>query len=93
MGEGFLDILRARDVSVGGLSVFVPHDFEGCDIHQSVALIITIPRSPSFMARGIVRHRSDTSHYFGIQITEIAPEHLRRLSNYVESRLAARAAV
>src|SRR5437899_2069920 len=38
MGDGFLEVLRARDISVGGVAVFVAHDFQGCSIDDGWAV-------------------------------------------------------
>ena len=37
-GEGFIDVLNAEDISLGGISVRVPHGFKHCDLHQAQAL-------------------------------------------------------
>ena len=43
MGTNSLDILHARDISVRGVGVLVPHLFEGCDIDSRVELVVTLP--------------------------------------------------
>ena len=73
MGNGFLDVFRARDVSQTGLGILVPHGFEGCDLLGEVELIVTLPGTPSFFAKGNLRHR--TRHgalsFFGVELTRI----------------------
>ena len=56
IGGNSIDILHARDISATGLGVFVPHGFEGCDLDQEVELVITLPGTRTFMARGVIRH-------------------------------------
>ncbi len=88
MGDGFLDVLHARDISVGGIGVVVPHRFVGCDISSQVEIVIRLPGHSPFMARGIVRHRAADTPFFGIEIVHISPENARRLERYVDGRLA-----
>lgn len=94
MGNGFLEVLRARDISVGGLGISVPHDFAGCDINSEVDLIVTLGRSRPFKTRGVIRHasRSGNDHVFGVQFSALAPEHLRAIESYVAAQLERSAA-
>ena len=95
MGPGFLDVLRARDVSQIGLGIFVPHGFEGCDLLGVVELIVTLPGSPSFSAAGILRHR--TQHcdvcFFGVELTRISDRDRLALRVYVNARRAQESAL
>ena len=90
MGPGFLDVLRARDVSQTGLGILVPHGFEGCDLAGDVELIVTLPGSISFSAAGILRHR--TRHagiaFFGVELTRISDRDRLALRAYVSARHA-----
>jgi len=95
MGTGFLDVLRARDVSQTGLGILVPHGFEGCDLLGDVELIVTLPGSPSFSAAGILRHR--TQHgaisFFGVELTRISDRDRLALRFYVNARHAEESAL
>jgi hypothetical protein len=90
MGEGFLEVLAARDIGVGGVAVCVPHDFRGCDIDRPVELVIKIGHEKPFMARGVIRHlsKAPADHFFGVKFTKVAPEHLEQIRRYVVRRLA-----
>jgi len=90
MGEGFLDVLPAYDIGIGGVAVSVSHDFRGCDIDEPVKLIITIGSDRPFSAQGIIRHLSKhaSGHLYGVQFTKIAVGHVRRIQRYVEAVLA-----
>ena len=92
VGPNSLDILNARDISVSGLSVYVSHRFEGCDIASEVELVITLPSVRAFKARGIVRHHTsqgDASPFFGVEFTEIQASHSELIASYVSERTAA----
>jgi len=85
MGNGFLEVVHARDVSVSGLSIFVAHDFDGCDIDTEVDLILTFGKSRPFKARAKIRHRSrdGSKHFFGLQFVDLAEEHRAAIARYV----------
>ena len=95
MGDGFLEVLRARDISVGGLAVFVSHDFNGCDIDDPVDVIIKLGQERPFTVRGIIRHasRHANDHFFGVKFSNLSAEHMERIRRYVERRLAEGGAV
>jgi len=90
MGDGFLDVLPAYDIGIGGVAVSVPHDFRGCDIDEPVNLIIKLGSDRPFRARGIIRHLSKHAdgHMFGVQFTNIAPDNVERIRRYVDAALA-----
>lgn len=90
MGNGFLEVLSARDISVGGLGVSVKHKFEGCDTNSEVDLIVTLGRARPFKTRGVIRHASND--FFGVQFTALAPEHEKAIEAYVATRLGRKAA-
>lgn len=89
MGAESLNILRARDISVSGVGVCVPHGFSSVDLDGELDLVITLPDSRSFLARGIVRHRNDdaTGHFFGVEFTDLKPENRTEIRRFVQ-RLA-----
>jgi c-di-GMP-binding flagellar brake protein YcgR len=83
--------LHARDISEGGLAVFVPHDFGGCDIDDPVDIIVKLGHEKPFTARGKIVHLSKAStsdHFFGVQFMRISDENLVRIRQYVDRRLA-----
>lgn len=90
IGRASLDVLRARNVSSTGLGVFVPHGFAGIDLSQDVQLVVTLPGRRSFLARGVIRHVTESgadSRHFGLEFTEIADQHREAILQYVCSRL------
>jgi hypothetical protein len=89
MGKGFLDVLHATDISVGGLGISVPHAFSAGEIGEEVELIITLGRARPFKARGKLRHRSDerSMQVFGIEFVGLSAEQLALIEGYVASRL------
>jgi hypothetical protein len=88
MGNGFLEVVSARDISVGGVGISVPHGFAGCDTNSQVDLIVTLARGRPFKTRGVIRHnsRAGNDHVFGVQFIALAPEHVALIEAYVASR-------
>jgi len=89
MGPGFLDILYARDVSEGGLGLFVSHGFRGCDLEGEVELVVTLPSRKCFGARGIIRHRTEheDERFFGLEFTQLSEHNRLALREFVDVRL------
>lgn len=87
IGADFIDIVQARNISEGGAKIEVPHLFAGCDIGQPVDLIIVLPGTKSFRAKGLIKHTAGgSSPAFGLKFTELAPADLQRIVNYVHER-------
>ncbi|PJZ27488.1 pilus assembly protein PilZ [Leptospira hartskeerlii] len=87
MGNGFLDILIAQDVSEGGIAVRVPHKFDGCDIHSSVEIVVSLPGYKPFKALGKIKHLSaskEAQGLFGLQFTQIDVKGKGFLLDYVK---------
>ena len=86
-GEDFIEVLRAVDISMGGMGINVAHLFKGCRINRSVAVIVTLPTSGGrgFQVDGRIRHVKD--HRFGIQFVGLADADRKQLREYIASRL------
>ncbi len=88
MGPGRLDVLNARNVSQTGIGVYVPHGFSGCDLEAEVELVITLPGERSFLARGLIKHQTESGgegRHFGLVFTEISQEHRALIRGFVRS--------
>jgi c-di-GMP-binding flagellar brake protein YcgR len=90
MGDGFLDVFAARDISAGGVSIVVPHRFEGCAIDSEVDLVISLPGERPFLTKGRIVHRTKTHHeFFGVEFTRLARTHAALIERYVDACLRA----
>ena len=86
MGSNSLDILRARDISLTGLGVYVSHGFEGCDVNSEVELVITLPRTRTFVCKGVIRHVSsegEPGQYFGVEFTRVTDGNRAKIREYI----------
>jgi hypothetical protein len=89
MSERFLDIFEARDISVTGVGIFVPYRFEGCHLTTTVDLVITLPASEPFLAKGRVVHRTKMAReFFGVEFVDLPPPHAAMIARYVERHLS-----
>ncbi len=88
VGVGFIEQLRAHDISVGGVGIIVPHDFRDCDLEQEVQMVVKLPGEKAFVARAQIRHLSQGEQSFGVQFIALAPESLKLVQHYVAHRLA-----
>jgi hypothetical protein len=88
MGDGFLDVFAARDISAGGVSIAVPHRFQGCAIDDEVDLVISLPGERPFLAKGRIVHRTKTNQeFFGVEFTRLGRGHALLIEGYVGARL------
>ena len=87
MGDGFLDVLLARDISVGGLGICVPHGFADCDIDSEVELIVTLGRARPFKTRGAIRHHNKAARdtVFGVEFTGLSSAQLEAVEAYIRA--------
>jgi c-di-GMP-binding flagellar brake protein YcgR len=89
MGHGFLDVLNARDISIGGLGILVPHGFAGCDLDSEVELIVTLGRAAPFKTMGSIRHHGKTlrDHLFGVEFTSLSVKQHEAIEAYIHNCL------
>ena len=88
-GENFIEMIRANDISIGGIGLIVPHEFKGCKIDRMVYLVITLPFpvNKSFKTKGIIRHV--IGKRFGVKFVGIQDSAYRLIRKYVSYRLKA----
>lgn len=90
LGRGSIDVLKARDVSLGGIGVHVPHRFEGTTIDDLVELIVALPGQRSFKTMGRIRHETSrgSSAFFGLQMQGLSEKQRGFIQAYLDSGLA-----
>ena len=88
MGDIFLEVLNAKDISTTGIGVHVSHEFRGYNIEDEVNLILTLCNEIPFNAKGVIIHSNVTNKgYFSIEFTGITSENKKLIYDYVHSRL------
>ena len=87
VGEKFVDVLRVKDIGEGGLSVYIPYQFNRCVINREIELVVTLPGAWSFKARGNIKHKEETpGDYFGISFTHIEEQDMEKVKEYIRMR-------
>ncbi|WP_010571112.1 PilZ domain-containing protein [Leptospira broomii] len=87
MGNGFIDILIAQDLSQSGMAIRVPHHFDGCDINSAVELVVSLPGYKPFKAMGLIKHLApakEADGFFGVQFTQLDPKGKTFLGDFVK---------
>lgn len=92
MGDAFLDVLFAKDISVSGVGVHVHHRFRGCNIDNEVDLILKLVNEEPFKAKGIIRNKKEIEDspdkgYFSVEFTDIANQSTSIIDGFVRERL------
>jgi len=95
LGNGFIEVLKARDISVGGIGIHVPHAFAGCDIDSELEILVKLHGSKPFLTRARVRNQAQAagSSFFGVEFTQLSRGDQERIERYVSQRAAEGASV
>ncbi len=90
MGLELLQVIRAEDISVSGISFQSEHAFSAAELTQEVELVITLPGRKCFLSKATVRNVTGAGRgaRFGLQFVGLSESHGELISNYV-ARLAA----
>ena len=86
VGENSLDVLKARDISVAGIGVQVDHDFNGIGLDEEIELVISLPNTKTFLAKGIIRHRNRNLQgktHFGLEFVQITERCRELIRSYI----------
>ena len=88
MGDTFLDVLSAKDISLGGVAVAVPHGFRDCNILDEVDLVLKLPGRAAFLAKGVIRHVNAELALFGVEFTHVGDADRLKIEQYVNELVA-----
>jgi hypothetical protein len=88
MGDGFLEIVRAVDLSPKGVGIFLPHGIPESVINTRVELILTFPAERPVHVFGMVRRRDDRQHdcVVGVEFDEVPAKTEEALRRYLSQR-------
>jgi len=82
-GSNFIEIVKARNISLGGINILVAHEFRGCEIEKQVKLEIKLPTPVNhcFSATGKIKHISGDD--FGVNFLSMNKKGFRMLTKYL----------
>jgi c-di-GMP-binding flagellar brake protein YcgR len=86
MGPGFLEIVQATDISLGGVGVFIPHGVDPSVVGKKVEIILTLPACRPAHLRGSICHsdRENDLCHIGIQFLRVPGNVEKALRRYVD---------
>jgi len=86
MGPGFLEIVQATDISVGGVGVYIPHGIDPSVVGKKVEIILTLPACRPAHLRGSICHsdRDGDLCHVGVQFLRLPGNVEKALRRYVE---------
>jgi hypothetical protein len=86
MGPGFLEIVEATDLGLGGVGFYLPHGVDRSLLNSPVEIIITLPRARSIHVRGILCHLDQDSDpcRLGVKFTRLPSKASTTLQQYVD---------
>ncbi|MBM9575942.1 PilZ domain-containing protein [Leptospira sp. 201903070] len=89
MGLNFLEILNAKDISIGGVAVEVPHLFEGCDLNSPIQMILTLPGRNPLKLSGKVKRKvaAPKASLFGVEFSSLDAKAKYWIESYIQSRV------
>ena len=82
-GGGIIEVMKALDISEGGICIRVTHRFKGSDMDEPVSFIIYLPDpiNQFFRVEGRIKHvRNDL---FGVQFTNLSDKSRTLIRRYV----------
>jgi c-di-GMP-binding flagellar brake protein YcgR len=83
------DGFEARDISATGAGIFVPPHLEGCNLKSPINILIQLPESQPFRARGRIVHRTKIGREFlGVEFLNLPETHASLITRYVERCLS-----
>jgi c-di-GMP-binding flagellar brake protein YcgR len=86
-GDDFIEVVKAVDISEGGIRITVPHRFAGCHVDQPVAFIISLPQpiGKHVSLEGRIKHVRNDS--FGVSFTNMDERARRFIRLYIAAWL------
>lgn len=82
-GGGIIEVMKAVDISEGGICIRVAHRFAGSNVDEPVSFIIYLPQpiNEFFRVEGRIKHvRSD---FFGVQFINLSEKSRTLIRRYV----------
>ena len=86
MGPGFLEIVEATDLGLGGVGFYLPHGVDGSLLNSPVEIVMTLPRARPIHLRGVLCHLDAGSDpcRLGVRFARLPPKAEALIQRYVE---------
>ncbi|MBL6989543.1 MAG: PilZ domain-containing protein [Bacteriovoracaceae bacterium] len=83
-GDAINEKTTAKDISIGGVGIYLPEYNEQLQVNVKVAFKITLPIGLSFSGEGVIRHRSgNCPFYFGVEYSDLEKNAIEKIKKYI----------
>ena len=83
LGKGFQKLLTARDISLGGIGIFIPNDFRGNDVGNEIQIKVFIPEREEFTVFAEIRHSELDNTFIGVKFIGLTKEVKNVIKGYI----------
>jgi len=87
MGEGFIEVTSAVNVSKEGVGISVPHGFEGYNLDALTVILVNLPEPVNHSFSTTVKVIHQQGNNFGAQFEKLEKEDAEKLFSYIEHQL------
>lgn len=86
-GENFIEVLKAIDISEGGLGISVPSELKGCYTDMPVTLVISLPQPVEYLFSVLGKIKHVANKKFGVIFLNLDKTSLMKIRQYIAYRI------
>ena len=86
-GENFIEVLKAIDISEGGLGISVPSELKGCYTDMPVTLVISLPQPVEYLFSVLGKIKHVANKRFGVIFLNLDKTSLKKIRQYIAYRI------
>ncbi|MEN9580295.1 MAG: hypothetical protein RJA70_3304 [Pseudomonadota bacterium] len=87
MGNGFLEVVNAVNISILGVGIFLNHGLDDTHLGKHVEIVLTLPGCKAMFLRGLVRYLDgyEDKRYLGLEFSRLPPAAEAQLQRYISA--------
>jgi c-di-GMP-binding flagellar brake protein YcgR len=86
-GENFIEVLKAIDISEGGVGISVPSELKGCYTDMPVTLVISLPQPEEYLFSVLGKIKHVANKKFGVIFLNLDKTSLMKIRQYIAYRI------
>jgi len=86
-GENFIEVLKAIDISEGGVGISVPSELKGCYTDMPVTLVISLPQPVEYLFSVLGKIKHVANKKFGVIFLNLDKTSLMKIRQYIAYRI------
>jgi c-di-GMP-binding flagellar brake protein YcgR len=86
-GENFIEVLKAIDISEGGVGISVPSELKGCYTDMPVTLVISLPQPEEYLFSVLGKIKHVANKKFGVIFLNLDKTSLMKIRRYIAYRI------